>query len=67
LDRPTGISLQSDCADADVVTDDQIPDLDPNHVAAPRLAIDRQVGHRAVTHSTMLVKEEADSPNLLRL
>jgi hypothetical protein len=67
LDRPTGLLLHNDCTGADVAAHDQVPELDPDHVGAPQLAIDRQVEQRAVTQSTMLVKEEADGPNLLRL
>ena len=67
LDRPTCLLLNDDGTGAYLPANDQVTDFDPDHVAATQLAIDSQVEQRPITQPTMLVKEEADSPNLSRL
>jgi len=46
---------------------DEIADLHFDDVAAPQLAVDRQIEHRTVTHPALMIQPEPDSPDLLRL
>jgi hypothetical protein len=62
----TGLLLDDDCSLADAGSTDQLIDLDPHKVATAKLAIDRQVEECAITQAMLLLKEEANGPNLLR-
>ena len=67
LHRLACLRLYDDCAAADLPSQYQITNPDLDHVATAELAVDRQVEQRPVTQAPVLVKEEADSPNLSRL
>jgi hypothetical protein len=44
----------------------QIPDRDPHDIAAPQVAIDRQIKERPVSKAAMLIEEESYRPDLTR-
>jgi hypothetical protein len=46
---------------------DRIGVFDFHHIASAKLAIDRQIEHRAVTQAALSIQPEPDSPDLLRL
>jgi hypothetical protein len=66
LDGPAGLLLYDDRASADLTATNQIADLDLHDIAAPQLAIDRQVEERPVSMASMLIEEEPYRPDLTR-
>ena len=59
--------LPNGCAIRRVSARSDILDLDRDDVTAAQLAVDREVEQRSIAQSSMLIKEEADCPDLARL
>jgi hypothetical protein len=58
--------LDDDCSLADPGSTGQLIDLDLYEVATAKLTVDRQIEECAITEAMLLLKEEANSPHLLR-
>lgn len=65
LDGPTGFLLSNDCPRANPAATDKFADFDLDHIASAKLAVDRQIEHRAVTQPALPIQPKPDSPNLL--
>jgi hypothetical protein len=64
LDRPTRLLLNDDRPGPDLAAADQFADFNLYDIAAPQLAIDRQIEKCSVTDATVLIEEEANGSNL---
>lgn len=62
--RPV-IPLTDHRAVADFRTGHEVANLEPNQIAAPQLAVDRQVEQGAVAEPLLAIQQEPGSPNLL--
>ena len=63
----TRFRLDDDGTAANLAAQHKIADPDLHHVAATKLAVDRQIEERTIAHAPVLVEKEADSPDLPRL
>jgi hypothetical protein len=50
-----------------MAAEDKITDPDLHHIATAQLAVDGEIEQRSIPQAAMLIKEEANSPNLSRL
>jgi len=64
LNRSTGLLLNDDRARPNVIAAHNLADLALHDVAAPKLAVDRQVEQRSIANAPMLIKKEANCLNL---
>ncbi|ESY81143.1 hypothetical protein X739_28460 [Mesorhizobium sp. LNHC220B00] len=60
-----GLLLHDDRASPDLRADHDITDSDLYQVAAPKLAVDRQIEQCTVSETSFAIEEEADGPDLL--
>jgi hypothetical protein len=59
--------LQDDGAASDLSTANHVADLHADHITAAKVAVERKIEHRAIAKTAVLVKKEANRPDLLRL
>ena len=66
LHRPARLLLNDGCAVTDPTADADILDLQPHEIAAPELAVDREVEQGEVAGSALHLEPDPDRPHVLR-
>ena len=67
LNGATGLLLNDDRSRSNLAAADNVADFDFDDIAAAKLAVDRQIEHRSVAQSSLIIQPEPDRPDLLRL
>lgn len=65
LHGPPGLPLNDHCAVTNFGSGHEVADLELHQIAAPQLAVDREVEQGSVAQPLLAIKEEPDRPNLL--
>lgn len=65
LDWPARFLLHYDCPLPDLTVADNIANLHPDKVTAPKLAVDCQVEQCSISQATVLIEVKSDLPNFL--
>jgi len=67
LNGPSRLLLHHDCPRSDLSAADNVADLHLHQIAAPQLAIDRQIEKRQISWAAALIEVKTDFPDLLWL
>ena len=67
LHRPASLLLNDGRAIANSPASEYVIDPQPNEIAAPELAVDRQIEHRKIASATLHLQPYSNCPDILRL
>ena len=67
LHRPAGLLLHDGRAIANPPTGEHVIDPQADEIAAPELAVDRQIEHRKIASATLHLQPYSNGPDILRL
>src|SRR6516225_9590990 len=67
LHRPAGLLLNDGRAIANSPTSEHVIDPQADEIAAPELAVDRQIEHRKIASATLHLQPYSNGPDILRL
>ena len=60
MNRPSRLLLYDHCPMANLPAAHQIADLDPDHIATTKFAIDSKIEQRAVTKAPVVLEKKSD-------